>query len=55
MNGIKQAVECGVNVNIRGMERAIQQKSWTDATNSMLVIDSLLRAYERSIGAVRIG
>jgi len=54
MNDIKQSVEAGVNINIRSMEHAVARRAYNDATNSMLVIESLLRAYERTIGAVRI-
>jgi len=54
MNDVKQAVEAGVNINIRAMERAVERRAWSEATNSMLVIESLLKSYERTVGAVRI-
>jgi len=55
VNDMRNAVEFGVKLNIRAMVRAAANEHWKVVKNAAAVIETLMRVYERKIGAVRIG
>jgi len=50
----REAIQTGVNINIKMMTFAAERGWWRDVENAIRIIDTLLSYYERSIGAVKI-
>lgn len=54
MMDVKAMVENGVNMNIKSMWSASKRCEWRIVEQLRRVTDSLIAAYERQIGAIRI-
>jgi hypothetical protein len=50
----RTTIEYAVRANIKVMERAAAASMWSAVENASRVIESLLRVYERMVGAERI-
>ena len=50
----KRIAEFGVNMNAKTMVSLAQRGAWSDVEQVRRISDSMLRAYEKVIGAIRL-